>query len=91
VAFAAIDLAERIFGKLADRNVLLIGAGETSQLAAKYVAESGLARWRVPIVRLSVPSALAGVRLRQTVPFPPRAEDLAWQNVIISATSSPEP
>ncbi|HUH65680.1 MAG TPA: glutamyl-tRNA reductase [Syntrophales bacterium] len=38
VSFAAVELAKKIFGALEGRNVLLIGAGEMSELAAKHLA-----------------------------------------------------
>ncbi len=37
VSFAAVELAKKIFGTLEGRNVLLIGAGEMSDLAAKHL------------------------------------------------------
>ena len=37
VSFAAVELANKIFGVLEGRNVLLIGAGEMSELAAKHL------------------------------------------------------
>jgi glutamyl-tRNA reductase len=37
VSFAAVELAKKIFGVLEGRNVLLIGAGEMSELAAKHL------------------------------------------------------
>jgi len=35
VSYAAVELAEKIFGSLRGKSVLLIGAGETAELAAK--------------------------------------------------------
>ncbi len=40
VAFAAVDLAGRIFTRLSDQTVLLIGAGETIELVARYLREN---------------------------------------------------
>ncbi len=37
VSFAAVELAKKIFGAIEERNVLLIGAGEMSELAAKHL------------------------------------------------------
>ena len=37
VAFAAVSLARQIFGDLADRTALLIGAGETIELTARHL------------------------------------------------------
>jgi glutamyl-tRNA reductase len=44
VAQAAVCLAERVLGDLRDRNVLLVGAGDTCRLAARHVADRRPAR-----------------------------------------------
>ncbi len=44
VAFAAVSLSRQIFGDLSDKTVLLIGAGETIELTARHLRESGLQR-----------------------------------------------
>ena len=41
VAYAAVDLAKRIFSSLADQTVLLIGAGETIELVARHLKQNG--------------------------------------------------
>lgn len=41
VAFAAVTLAQRIFADLGAANVLLIGAGETIELVAQHLLQSG--------------------------------------------------
>jgi glutamyl-tRNA reductase len=91
VAFAAVDLAKRIFGNFNGRNVLLIGAGETAQLAAKYVGEAGNANWRICNRTHARAQLLAASLNGDAVQFPPAADNLAWADVIISATSSPQP
>jgi glutamyl-tRNA reductase len=41
VSFVAVELAKEIFGSLAGKRVLLIGAGKMSELAARYLHRSG--------------------------------------------------
>ncbi|MGH7285923.1 MAG: glutamyl-tRNA reductase [Polyangiaceae bacterium] len=41
IASVAVDLAKRIFGDLSDHNVLLIGAGEMAEQAAKSLGRGG--------------------------------------------------
>jgi glutamyl-tRNA reductase len=41
VSYVAVELAREIFGSLAGRKVLLIGAGKMSELAARYLHRSG--------------------------------------------------
>lgn len=42
VAFAAVELARRIFGRLAGRRALLLGAGKMSELVAKHLLANGV-------------------------------------------------
>ena len=37
IAFAAVDLARKIFGVLEGKRVLLLGAGEMAELAAEHL------------------------------------------------------
>lgn len=41
VAFAAVELAKKVLGDLSDKTVMLIGAGEMCELAAKHFLNSG--------------------------------------------------
>jgi glutamyl-tRNA reductase len=43
VAFAAVDVARRIFTDLGDCSALLVGAGETIELVARHLIEAGVA------------------------------------------------
>jgi glutamyl-tRNA reductase len=42
VSFAAVELARKIFGNLNDKTVLLIGAGEMCELAARHFLNNGV-------------------------------------------------
>ena len=44
VAYAAVDLAGRIFSDLSNRTALLLGAGETIELVARHLNEAGLGK-----------------------------------------------
>ena len=44
VAYAAVSLARKIFQNLAEKQVLLIGAGETIELVARHLREQGVTR-----------------------------------------------
>ena len=43
VSFAAVNLARKIFGQLAGRRVLVIGAGEMGKLTALHLKAQGVA------------------------------------------------
>jgi len=47
VAYAAVKLSTRIFTSLPDATVLLIGAGDTMELAARHLAAQGVKRFIV--------------------------------------------
>jgi len=44
VSYAAVELAKKIFGTLQGKTVLLIGAGEMSELAARHLLNQGVQR-----------------------------------------------
>jgi glutamyl-tRNA reductase len=41
VSYAAVELARKIFGSLANRTVMIVGAGKMSELAARHLRRSG--------------------------------------------------
>lgn len=41
VSYAAVELARDIFGSLADKKVMIVGAGKMSELAARHLRRSG--------------------------------------------------
>jgi glutamyl-tRNA reductase len=91
MASASVTMAERIFGNLAGRRVLLVGAGQTARLAAKYLAGAGVDRWVVCNRTRSNADAVADLIGGRVADFPPTVEDLAWADLIVAATSSSEP
>ncbi len=90
VAYAAIDLARRTFGRLAGRNILLIGAGDTVRLAARYIVDDGGAACRVSNRTMEHARAVAGMVQGKVIGFPPCEKDLAWADIVVSATSGPD-
>ena len=44
ISSVAVELARKIFGKLSDQTVLLVGAGEMAELAARKLMEDGTGR-----------------------------------------------
>ena len=41
VSYAAVELARKIFGTLANRTIMIVGAGKMSELAARHLRRSG--------------------------------------------------
>ena len=91
VASASVTMAERVFGRLAGRRVLLVGAGQTARLAAKYLAGAGVDLWTVCNRTRANAEAVADLIGGRVGEYPPSVDDLAWADVIVSATSSAAP
>ncbi len=91
VAFTAVRLAERLFTDIARANVLLIGAGETIELAARHLAERQPAR--LTVANRSLANALALVRRTGgvAVALSDLPVHLADADIVISSTASPTP
>ena len=56
VAFAAVSLAQRIFSRLDQSRILLLGAGETAELVARHFGEKGVRE--MVVANRSLPGAL---------------------------------
>jgi glutamyl-tRNA reductase len=42
ISYAAVELAKKIFGDIRDKSVMLIGAGEMAELAARHLQNAGI-------------------------------------------------
>jgi glutamyl-tRNA reductase len=91
MASASVTMAERVFGRLAGRRVLLVGAGQTARLAAKYLAAAGVDRWAVCNRTRANAEAVTDLIGGRVAEFPPTADDLAWADLVVSATSCGDP
>jgi glutamyl-tRNA reductase len=86
VSSAAAALAQQVFGDLKGCRVLLVGAGEVSELAARALAARG-----VTSRTHANAEKLAGAFGARAVPFERLGEQLEQADVVVSSTSSPEP
>ncbi len=89
VASAAVSLAERVFGDLHDRSVLVIGAGDTGQLVARQFADRRPSRLLVAnrnFERADAVASAVGGEARSIDAIP---SALAAVDVVVSATSAP--
>ncbi|MBL4828451.1 MAG: glutamyl-tRNA reductase [Aliivibrio sp.] len=91
VAYAACTLARQIFESLADSTVLLVGAGETIELVAKHLAESGTKKLIVANRTRERAQALAGEYDAQVITLPEIPQYLSKADIVISSTASPLP
>lgn len=90
VSFAGVELASKIFDRLDDKTVLLVGAGETAELAAVHFQKKGVTEFNVVNRTVAKAESLAeklggnGFGLDQLETL------LEKSDIVISATASTE-
>jgi glutamyl-tRNA reductase len=89
VSYVAVELARKIFGELRDKNVLLVGAGKMSELAARHLVRCG-ARGTVMGGRtIGKAEGLAAALGGRAAAFETLREELAVADIVISGTAAP--
>ena len=91
VGSVAADLACQIFGELADRAILLLGAGEIAETAARALAARGAKRLQVANRSPERAQALAAQLGGEAIPWEAWAGACARASVLLTCTASPEP
>lgn len=91
VSQVACDLAEKIFKRLSERTVLLIGAGENGELAAKHLSQRGVGRLFITNRTFEKAEALAEKMNAQAIPFDELERGLAMADIVVASTGAPEP
>ena len=89
VASVAVELAEKIFSSLNDREVLVIGAGETSEKTARALLSRGARSIIVANRSHERAVALANEFGGRAVPFDDWAGEFEKIDIAISSTSAP--
>ncbi|MEO6462779.1 MAG: glutamyl-tRNA reductase [Candidatus Eisenbacteria bacterium] len=91
ISFAAVELAKKIFGPLAGREVLIVGAGETGELTMRHLKSAGASvLWvanRTPDAAEALATALGG----RAIGLTELSAALAAVDVVISSTGAAEP
>jgi glutamyl-tRNA reductase len=91
VSFAAVELARKIFGALDGKSVLLIGAGEMGELAARHLQDQGT----LPVYVANRTWGRAQELARDLSGTAVRYEDfpsvMAEVDIVITSTAAPEP
>ncbi len=91
VASVAVDLARQVHGDLAQARLLLVGAGETAELAARYLVTAGVRTITVvnrsPERAAQLATAVGGTALA----WERLGEVLATHDVVVSSTAAPHP
>ncbi|WP_081974785.1 glutamyl-tRNA reductase [Novilysobacter arseniciresistens] len=91
VASTAVRLAQESFARLEDSTVLLIGAGETIELAARHLVQARVKRLLVANRTLSHAQELASRHGGFALPLGELDRHLAEADIVLSATASREP
>jgi glutamyl-tRNA reductase len=88
ISSVAVDLARRIFGDLSDHVVLLLGAGEMAEAAARSLGKGARA---VSICNRSFDraAALAREMSASAVPWEMLESELVQADVVVASTASP--
>lgn len=90
-AFAAVRMAQQIFGDVSKKTVLLIGAGETIELVARHLHENGCNKMIVANRTLSRAQHLSSQFSAYAITLRDIPEHLAEADIIITSTASQLP
>jgi glutamyl-tRNA reductase len=89
VPYASVHLSRQVLGDLSGREVLLIGAGKMSELAAHYLMKAGVSRVKV-MNRTPLRAEELALKLGATaVSFEERFKHLRTADIVVSSTSCP--
>ncbi len=91
VAFAAVKLAQQVFADLDRATVLLIGAGDTIELALRHLVDARARRLLVANRTLEHAQDLASRCGGYALPLSELGRHLAEADIVISATASRDP
>ena len=90
VSFASVKIIEKIFSDFASKNALIIGAGETGELAAVHLKDKGIGKLFITNRTKERAVKLAEKVSGTAIKYDLYKERLSEFDIIISATSSDE-
>jgi glutamyl-tRNA reductase len=88
VSYAAVQLIEKIFSNLSKKTALIIGAGESGELAAKHLKDRGIGKLVITNRTLDRAEKIARELDSEVVSFDKFKEKLHEYDIILSATSA---
>jgi len=91
VSYAAVELAKKIFESLQQRTVMVLGAGDTAELAARHLVSQGVTRVFIANRTSERAVLLAQALQAKAIPWEAFPEHLAYTDIVISSTSAPHP
>jgi glutamyl-tRNA reductase len=90
ISYAAVELARKIFGELAGKKVMLVGAGEMAELAAEHLVGQGVEEVIVANRTLQRAINLARCYNGRAVSLEELLDQLQHVDIIISSTGAPD-
>jgi glutamyl-tRNA reductase len=88
VSYATVGLIKKVFDELQKKSVLLVGAGEMSELAMKHLTESGIKEIYVTNRTLQRAEELAKLFNGKAIPFEKLKEQLTKTDIVICSTAA---
>lgn len=88
VSHAAVTLASQVLGSIHGRRVLLIGAGEMAQVAARHLASAGASALQVTNRTYERAESLARRVGGLPVAWDRMEEALAWADIVLTSTGA---
>jgi glutamyl-tRNA reductase len=89
ISFAAVELAKKIFDDIHEKHVMLLGAGEMAELAAKHLMNSGVKEIIVANRTYSTGLELAREMNGRAVKFEEFLSEMAHADIVICSTGAP--
>ena len=91
LAHAAVSLTQQFFDQLQDHRALVIGAGETAQLVARYLHDRHIGHLTIANRSLDRAQVLARELLAHAIPISHMGQALKDADIVVSSTNSPLP
>ena len=89
ISFAAVELAKKIFGNLKGKTILLVGAGEMSELAARHLINNGVDHILIANRTFARAVQMAKDFRGTAVEFDRLPDQLRDVDIVISSTGAP--
>lgn len=89
IGYAAVELAKKIFGSLAEKEVLLLGAGEMGALTARHLLQQGVHSLVVSSRTFARAEELARDLDGRAIPFDQFLQEIRHADIVLSSTGAP--
>jgi glutamyl-tRNA reductase len=88
VSYAAVELANKIFGRLDDKHILVMGAGKMGELTAKHLKSHGVPKISVINRTFEKAEELARQFSGHALPWTAQSQVLEQADIVISSTGA---